>query len=179
MQFFTKFMNYATAGMLLAAAPASGQTIYSGVMGPTPRQLEERLTLSRNELGVESAVNNLILKYWDGKQIGKWFFINMPYKRLEAAEGFGDLSLGGGPRFTLGNLHFFPYGGLTLRTGADMISAERTDVKAGTFLTYLSASKGFEADAALDYNFTGSGAKIDCPKEHIGKRVYVIVRKQD
>ena len=25
----------------------------------------------------------------------------------------------------------------------------------------------------------GSGAKIDCPKEHIGKRVYVIVRKPD
>ena len=23
----------------------------------------------------------------------------------------------------------------------------------------------------------GTGAKIDCPKEHIGKRVYVIVRK--
>ena len=25
----------------------------------------------------------------------------------------------------------------------------------------------------------GSGAKIDCPKEHLGKRVYVIVRKED
>ena len=24
----------------------------------------------------------------------------------------------------------------------------------------------------------GSGAKIDCPKEHLGKRVYVLVRKQ-
>ena len=24
----------------------------------------------------------------------------------------------------------------------------------------------------------GTGAKIDCPKEHIGKAVYVIVRKQ-
>lgn len=23
----------------------------------------------------------------------------------------------------------------------------------------------------------GSGAKIDCPKEHLGKQVYVIVRK--
>lgn len=25
----------------------------------------------------------------------------------------------------------------------------------------------------------GSGAKIDCPKEHMGKRVYVIVRKPE
>ncbi len=25
----------------------------------------------------------------------------------------------------------------------------------------------------------GHGAKIDCPKEHIGKRVYVIIRKLD
>lgn len=24
----------------------------------------------------------------------------------------------------------------------------------------------------------GTGAKIDCPKEHIGKAVYVIIRKQ-
>lgn len=24
----------------------------------------------------------------------------------------------------------------------------------------------------------GSGAKIDCPKEHLGKKVYVIVRKR-
>ncbi len=24
----------------------------------------------------------------------------------------------------------------------------------------------------------GTGAKIDCPKEHIGKKVYVVVRKQ-
>jgi len=24
----------------------------------------------------------------------------------------------------------------------------------------------------------GSGAKIDCPKEHLGKQVYVIIRKQ-
>ena len=23
----------------------------------------------------------------------------------------------------------------------------------------------------------GSGAKIDCPKEHLGKKVYIIVRK--
>jgi len=23
----------------------------------------------------------------------------------------------------------------------------------------------------------GSGAKIDCPKEHLGKKVYVLVRK--
>ena len=24
----------------------------------------------------------------------------------------------------------------------------------------------------------GTGAKVDCPKEHIGKRVYVVIRKQ-
>lgn len=24
----------------------------------------------------------------------------------------------------------------------------------------------------------GSGAKIDCPKEHLGKKVYIIVRKK-
>jgi len=23
----------------------------------------------------------------------------------------------------------------------------------------------------------GSGAKVDCPKEHLGKKVYIIVRK--
>lgn len=25
----------------------------------------------------------------------------------------------------------------------------------------------------------GSGAKIDCPKEHLGKRAYVIIRKKN
>lgn len=25
----------------------------------------------------------------------------------------------------------------------------------------------------------GSGAKIDCPKQHLGKKVYVIVRKNE
>lgn len=25
----------------------------------------------------------------------------------------------------------------------------------------------------------GNGAKIDCPKEHIGKKAYVIIRKDD
>ena len=25
----------------------------------------------------------------------------------------------------------------------------------------------------------GTGAKIDCPKEHIGKKVYAIIRKRD
>jgi putative transposon-encoded protein len=24
----------------------------------------------------------------------------------------------------------------------------------------------------------GSGAKVDCPKEHLGKKVYVLVRKE-
>ena len=27
-------------------------------------------------------------------------------------------------------------------------------------------------------NKFGSGAKIDCPKQHLGKKVYVIVRKR-
>lgn len=36
-----------------------------------------------------------------------------------------------------------------------------------------------EAEVLFEKTVTpfGNGAKIDCPKEHLGKKVYVIVRK--
>ena len=44
----------------------------------------------------------------------------------------------------------------------------------GTKLTF---EDDFETIFEKSVTKFGSGAKIDCPKEHLGKRVYVLVRK--
>ncbi|MEK6963805.1 MAG: transporter [Nanoarchaeota archaeon] len=141
------------------ATSASADDITKGVRGPTPLQLDDRVSYSQNEKGVQSFGNTLILKYWDGNQLGKWMFASLPYRYVSSptkeTTGFGDLTLGGGPRGRIGNLHFLSYGALTLPTGAEFISAERTDLKLGTFVTYLTLDKKFEIDKSFEYTLTG------------------------
>ena len=127
-----------------------------------------------NEMGVKTFGNNIILKYWDGENIGKWGFIHLPYafitKNKEENQGFGDISFGGGPRFTLNNFHVFPTSSLKLPTGnfSDkiLLGDGRYDLKFSLFATYLTVNKKFHIDGALEYNITGENKNnINPPNE--------------
>lgn len=138
---------------------AKADDIYKGVRGPTNFQIDERVQYSKNENNIESLTNNFILKYWDGDKVGKFAFVSLPYKLVNSYnssnQGFGDVTIGAGPRGKIKNLHYFLYGASTLPTGNSKLSNKRYDIKAGTFITYLTKDKKFEIDGALEYNFTG------------------------
>lgn len=59
---------------LASLSIAKADDIFKGVKGPTNFQLDERVTYSRNERNIETITTNLILKYWDGNEIGRWGF---------------------------------------------------------------------------------------------------------
>ncbi|HLC65617.1 MAG TPA: transporter [Candidatus Nanoarchaeia archaeon] len=146
---------------------AKAGDIFIGARGPTNWQLDGRVGYSRNEKGVEAVTNNLILKYWDGDSIGKWAFVNLPYKFVSSAgesdNGIGDVSIGAGPRGRIGDAHLLPYISLTLPTGDSRgkiaIGNGRYDTKIGVNATYLTQDKNLEIDASLDYNFSGENKK--------------------
>lgn len=154
--------------------PALADDIYKGVRGPTNLQLDDRISYNTNEKGVKALSNNLTLKYWDGDTAGKWFFVNAPYRYIHSSEntasGLGDLTLGGGPRGKMGNLHFLSYGALITPTGNDqskpVLGTGRLDKKLGAFTTYLTPDKKFEMDGSIEYNFTGKDRQgKDVPNE--------------
>ncbi len=164
------------AALVTSALPASADVIFKGARGPTDWQLDVRAAYARNEKGVETITETLFLKYWDGKQKGKWFFANVPYKHISSSHkesaGIGDITLGAGPRGTVGNFHFLPYGGITLPTasvnsaGTPALGNGRHDLKAGCFVTYLTKGKGFEVDGSLEYAVTGENRqKVNPPNE--------------
>lgn len=153
------------ASLVLASLSiAKTDDIFKGVKGPTNFQVDERVTYSRNEKNIESLTNNLILKYWDGDStnIGKWAFINFPYRLATfpiSNKGLGDIIFGLGPRGKIQDLYYFLYVSLTIPTGNQGLSNNRYDVKTGTFITYLTKDKKFEIDCALEYNITGKNDK--------------------
>lgn len=179
MTHFNRLIKYCLAGTLASLIPSRTHSddIFKGVKGPTNWQLDERINYKENENKVKTLSNNLILKYWDGEKIGKWGFLHLPYAFItnekETNQGLGDISLGGGPRFTAYNFHFFPTASLKLPTGdfTDKIPLGdgRYDTKLSLFTTYLTQNKKFHIDSALEYNLTGENKKnINPPNEIYG-----------
>jgi len=159
----TVFSNYSYADDIL-----------KGVKGKTNWQMDERIAYSKSKDNIETITNNLIIKYWGGDKIGKWGFINLPYKSVDSPNGnnngLGDISVGIGPRGIIKNIHCLVYSGLTLPTGSSEakipLGNGRYDVKFGGLFTYLTTNKTFEINAALEYNFTGENkSNINPPNE--------------
>ena len=149
---------------LASLSIAKADDIFKGIKGPTNFQIDERVTYSRNDRDIETITNNLILKYWDGDStdIGKWAFVNLPYRILTSPnpkEGLGDITLGMGPRGKIDGLHWFLYGSLTIPSNNEGLSNKRYDIKTGTLITYLTEDKNFEVDGVLEYNITGENNK--------------------
>jgi|SRR3989338_7994532 len=158
-----KLEKYFLIGALYLAT-ASLDIVYAddfskGARGPENRQLDVRTTYSVNEKDVETITNNVILKYWDGDEFGKFAFISIPYKFINSPKGsdngIGDISLGLGPRGRIDNLHWFLYGSLTFPTGEAGLGNKRDDAKAGALATCFIDEKRFEIDGILEHNFTG------------------------
>src|SRR3989344_7046130 len=152
-----------TLGFLLPLQKASADDISKGMRGPTNWQLDSRVTFVENEQKTKTTAGNLILKYWDGDKFGWWGFLNLLYKNVDAlsssSRGFGDISLGGGPRGRLNNFHWLSYVGLALPTGDDQskptLGNGRLDTKVGLLGTYLTSDKKYELDGILEHTFTG------------------------
>jgi hypothetical protein len=152
------------------ALNANAQSIFNGIKGPTDFQLDDRVSYTmkeaQNGAKTKTTANNAILKYWDGKDLGTFAFLNVPYKSVDngvkESEGLGDVFIGAGPRFNLdvgeSKLSVLSYLGASLPTGstncAPALGTERTDYKAGLLGTLTDKARKYEADFALDYNLT-------------------------
>ena len=168
-----KFMWPLALVASLLPSKVSGQTIFQGLRGPTNLQLDERLSFSKNENGVGLLTNILILKYWDGSKFGKFGFVSIPYKFIDSpngsGRGFGDVSIGIGPRSSIKNLNLIPYFSLTFPTGESKNIATgngRIDKKAGIAITYLFNNKNAELTSSFEYNNTGRNRdRVNPPNE--------------
>jgi hypothetical protein len=146
-----------------SSSKAYADDIFKGVKGPTNWQTDERVSLSKNEKNVKTLTNNLILKYWDGKELGKYGFLSLPYSFIDSPDGsdngLGDISVGFGPRGAIKNLHWFLYETFTLPTGDSegkiKLGNGRVDTKFSGLATYMTSDKTLEIDGSLEYNFTG------------------------
>ncbi len=147
---------------------AYADDISKGMRGPTNWQVDGRTFYLKRPNSLEALTNTFVLKGWDGKESGKWGFLNASYKSTNGPDGSNngtmDITLGGGPRFSTGNFHFLPYFALTLPTGE--LGNQRYDEKIGLLATYLTSNKKFEVDLASQYTFTGKDKEgINQPNE--------------
>ncbi len=166
--------SYALAIGLLFARDVYADDIFKGARGPLGKdwQADERTIYSSS--GNTRQINNtFILKYWDGDTFGKWIFVNVPYKWVGSPEGsghgFGDISVGAGPRGRVGDLHWISYAGLTFPSGESggniKLGTGRYDKKVGLFVTYLFRNKLFQLEGAVEHNFTGRRNGLAAPDE--------------
>lgn len=151
-----KLAQYILVGSLFFQVSGRASDLFIGVKPPFLWQLDQRISYSRNEEDVERINGQLMLKYWDGDQLGKWGFLHVPYQLVhkdETQHGFGDVSFGIGPRGKFSKIHWFLYGGLKLPTGEarKMLGSDTFDFRFGLFSTYLTENKKFEADFSLEY----------------------------
>ncbi len=158
------------ASLLFGALNVNAQSIFNGLRGPTEIQVDDRVSYSSREAQNgnknEQIGNNLILKYWDGKERGVFGFVNMPYKEIESGDqtskGLGDVSFGIGPRFERkvgeNKLGILSYAGASLNTGDEKskpaLGTGRNDFKVGMLGTVLGNSGKYETDFAIDYTLT-------------------------
>ncbi|MEK6927763.1 MAG: hypothetical protein AABX11_05005 [Nanoarchaeota archaeon] len=167
-----------------ATIPVRGNDIFIGTRGPTEHQLDVRASYTEKKdakgISTRTFAQNDVLKYWNtlvkraGNELGVFGFANISaYRSVDngkaRSKGFGDLTLGMGPRGTLsldggkgGSLHVIGYGKAIIPT-ADVktpaLGNDRTDFGAGAFLTYLSPNRKFEIDGAVDYVWAGRNSR--------------------
>ena len=163
-----------TLSLLSIFQKTSADDIYKGVRGPTNWQLDSRMSYFENEQGIKTTTGNLILKYWNGKKFGLWGFCNLPYKNINTLDksfkGFGDVSLGIGPRGTFDNFHWLSYASFIFPRGGDKskqsLSNNRLDTKIGILGTYITSNKKYELDCIIEHNFTGkNNSEVNFPNE--------------
>ena len=171
---FSAVRNSIFVGLALVSInSARADDLLKGVRGPTKVQFDERIVGSENENDVETITNALVVKYWDGNKLGKFGFINIPYKFVSTQNhsnyGLGDISLGVGARGTTGNLHWFSYLAATFPTGdkeeKPPLGAGRFDNRLGLIGTYLSPDKAYELDVTLELTLTDENNGSDTPNE--------------
>jgi len=158
---------------LLFSLTTNADDIYKGVKGPTNWQLDSRISYSKNQRKVRTTTLNSILKYWDGDKFGLFGFLNLPYKNVDALDnsmGFGDISLGIGPRGRLDDFHLISYTSFILPTGDEeskpTLSNGRLDTKLGLLGTYFTNDRKYEVDSTIEYNFTGENSSgVNPPNE--------------
>lgn len=166
--------SYALAAGLTLASNVYADDIFKGARGPLGKdwQVDERVVYSLLE-DAKHVNNNFILKYWDGDAFGKWVFVSVPYRWTGSSKGsgngFGDVSVGAGPRGRVGDLHWISYAGLTFPSGKSdgniKLGTGRYDRKVGLFVTYLSRDKRFQLEGAAERNFTGQRNGLAAPDE--------------
>jgi len=174
-----KLKNYVLAASLFLATAffslkSYANDIFVGMRGPTNFQIDERISWSKNNKNIETIINSLILKYWDGDKSGKCIFVSIPYKFVNSPKGsnngLGDISVGFGPRGRFDNLHWFFYPSVIIPTGNSKdkvpLGNGRYDIKFTYLSTYLRDDKKFEIDGLLGYTITGKNKKdINPPNE--------------
>lgn len=161
--------RYILAGAALAgllATAASADDIYKGVRGPTPFQADVRTALSYSN--TTTVTNTLILKYWNGNDYGTWAFVGLPYRFFldsPVHDGFGDASLGAGPRFKAGPVNVLYYAALNFPTGNPKKGGgnERRDIKIGCSATTMTPDKKLEFDVSGEISFTGKNRRNKDP----------------
>lgn len=168
-------LTFLALGLLPLSMQAKASDIFIGGRGPTNFQIDTRLSYTEktDNKGNKTASfgDNEILKYWDGKEIGVFGFINGSAKSIdngkEKSTGLGDLVLGIGPRGTAdlgkyGTLDWISYLGASLPTGDEKLKPAlgngRYDLKAGLFSTWLSKQKNWGVDFSSEYTRAG---KVD------------------
>lgn len=161
--YFLVVMNFRTRSVVWAIAAfttlfpikAKADDFARGIRGPTRWQVDERISYSKNEKGLETVVNDNILKYWDGNNIGKFAALMIPYKKFDDKRGFGDITFLLGPRATIKNFHLIQYNGLTFPTGnyKNNIGNGRYDAKLGLMYSYVPSLLEFHS--VIQYTFTG------------------------
>ncbi len=156
---------------ICSLANSYADSIYRGMRGPTTWQADFRVGYREktNAIGVKTkaAIITPILKYWDGRESGKWGFVALPYKNLDSerkqSEGIGDLVIGGGPRGTIklekGTFNYLSHLVATIPTGdsstVPTFGTGKVDLKAGFATTIITNDKTKELDASIEVTRTG------------------------
>ncbi len=133
----------ALALCLLNPEPANAGDINIGKRGPTNNQAEVRITHAESKKSLEDSVN-LLFKYWDGKEKGKWGFVSIPYS--VTSHQIKNFSVGAGPRYSIGDIHILPY--VMIK-----VIPKKMEPNIGTFATLDFPKQNYQIDFVGNYDF--------------------------
>jgi len=165
---------------------ASAGDIFFGVRGPTDYQADARVVYSNKEdeknkeKRVDAITNQFLFKYWDGDDLGKFMFVDIPYKLTyssgELSHGLGNISAGIGPRGRAGSFNFISY--LALEFPTDESKSSGLNARMGAFATYFMLDRKMEIDGSLECKITGQSNGKNPPNEIpaglvVGGRIFI------
>jgi hypothetical protein len=164
---------YAVTLACVIAASAHAQDSNIGNRGPTPAQIDTRLSYTQNNQGMYSVTQNTIPKVWGNRA---FVLANIPYKHVHAptteATGLGDVTIIGGPRFAhtgKNSLSVLTFVGATLPTGDRnrKLGNDRTDIKLGAYSTFMTGDKSYDLNGVLEKTWTQNN-HANAPEEIVG-----------